>query len=840
MTAALKTIMRNIIFLTLCLVSTLALRGQSFEYMGLNYTINNSTTNECTLTGAADKSISTLDVPAYAIYLRTEADGQTTEVRCPVTTIGYSAFINSDQLEKVTMADNVRVLEVSAFEACDLLEEVQLSDNIESIGNFALRSLPMLSEIKLPRELKTLGYMSIASNAALSKIIFNDKLETIGRSAFEGNWALKEIILPGSIQRLCVQAFAACGNLKNVTFMGSIPTIEASAFNGCDKLESVHVPDLNTWLKMGFTNHEANPLWTARNLFFGDEKATDILIPGSFETVPPYSFVNSTIENVILEDGVKIIGYNAFHNCSELKSIDLGNTLEEIGSQAFSHCTSLENLTIPKTVHTINPYFLEYCENLKTLNWKGYIENIGGGGFGCLYSLKDLVIDNLSDWCRQNFPLADDSNPVKYAGTVTLNGQRITDLVIPDDVVSVGTSIFYAASELRSVVIPNHVKKLGSYAFFCCGHLNNVSIGNSIKSIDLGDVFYGCGSVFSLRFEDGTEPIVVTQATGWNEMSSLCSLYIGREITTTIFPLGLRLIEISKDLRNIGSIDYKANTNISFIQSFASEPPVMEEFSEEQYKKVKVLVPLGSREKYKETDVWKNFANIEECNPINFQDATIKFEQETYPIGYNQTIEIPFEITPSIIPHKDILVNTSSYSLQASIGEKGNLIVSGQAGTITLTIPYNGASATINIERLPTPQNISIVPDEIELAVGESIDVDVIVTPENAYPSEYEWVNQSSWNKYVSIEGNTVTALAPGKTTIYVEIKASSNAYRKQGSCKVTIDEASGVDETTLENNDSIEVYNLNGFKVGNSANDLAPGLYIIKQHGKRTKITVK
>lgn len=460
--------MRKVTLLTLCLVAYMTVRGQNFEYQGLNYSITNATTNECTLTGPVDPEISVLDVPAYAIYYRTAAGGQTEQVKCPVVSIGRGAFRDKDKLVKVTMADNVRQLSDQAFQNCDMLEEIQLSDNIESIGSSALSSLPMLTKIVLPRELKILGYSALSSNTVLREIVFNNKLETLDRYVFRGNKALKEITLPASLKSMGERSFADCDALRKVSFLGPAETIGYWVFEGCSKLAEVHAPDLKAWMGMGFSNEESNPLYYAKDLYLGGEKVTDLTIPGTYGTVAQYAFIHSTVETVRLENGITSLGYKSFQGCESLRSIELGNTLETIGGSSFGYCTALESLIIPESVKTTGTYILERCGNLKSITWEGCIDNIGEYGFGYLTSLEEVVIKDLSAWCRQNFPQHGNCNPVGYAGTVTLNGKRLTDLVIPEDVEQVGSAIFYCATELKSVVIPDHVKSIGTYAFFCC------------------------------------------------------------------------------------------------------------------------------------------------------------------------------------------------------------------------------------------------------------------------------------------------------------------------------------------------------------------------------------
>lgn len=107
---------------------------------------------------------------------------------------------------------------------------------------------------------------------------------------------------------------------------------------------------------------------------------------------------NGKEENVIIPEGVKIIGNLAFSVISHvgrydenyyLKSVTLPNTVEEIGEQAFWHCpslrqiqwgdnvrvigraafleTALEEVVIPNSVQKIGEYAFSQCRKLKSI-----------------------------------------------------------------------------------------------------------------------------------------------------------------------------------------------------------------------------------------------------------------------------------------------------------------------------------------------------------------------------------------------------------------------------------------------------------------------------------------
>ena len=60
-----------------------------------------------------------------------------------------------------------------------------------------------------------------------------------------------------------------------------------------------------------------------------------------------------TDNEVIIPDGVKRIGKEAFYDCENLTSITIPNGVTSISDKAFQLCTGLASITIPDSVTSI-------------------------------------------------------------------------------------------------------------------------------------------------------------------------------------------------------------------------------------------------------------------------------------------------------------------------------------------------------------------------------------------------------------------------------------------------------------------------------------------------------
>ena len=207
--------------------------------------------------------------------------------------------------------------------------------------------------------------------------------------------------------------------------------------------------------------------------------------------------LSSNINYVIFEANLESIGNYAFQNLKSLEGIGLPNSVTSIGNFAFFRCTGLTEIVIPEGVTSIGSSAFFYCSGLTSVSLPSSVTSIGGAAFSGCSNLNSInYLGTIEQWCAIEFSNAS-SNPTYFTHTLNIQGEEITNLVIPEGVTSIGKYAFSDCSGLTSVSLPSSVTSIGKYAFYGCSGLTEIVIPEGVTSIG-SNAFYNCTNLTSL------------------------------------------------------------------------------------------------------------------------------------------------------------------------------------------------------------------------------------------------------------------------------------------------------------------------------------------------------
>ena len=450
-----------------------------------------------------------------------------------VTQIGEEAFHYCSSLTTVTMPNSIRTIGQLAFGVCSSLTSVDISNNVTHIEERAFISCFGLTKITIPESVISIGnrafvncqslegfYGKYASDdnrclivdgvlnsfapAGLIEYTIPDGATTIGRSAF---WWYSETTGKESI-------------LESVTIPDSVTSIGNSAFNKCSSLKEVYckptTPPTGGSLMFNYNATDRKIYVPAASVEAykaadGWSDYADYIVGYDFEkgeVIKVYSEISYTSSDgaVVEPYATDVFGANIVSNTYENGQgvITFDNEVTRIGEQAFYDCATLTSISIPSTISEMNKNAFSGCKNLKRVD-----------------------ISDLSAWCRIAFKYSTVSSPLYNSADLYLNGEILTDLVIPSDITVLNFGAFYGCTSLKSVTIPSHVTSIGKSAFCKCTSLTNVTMENGVTT--LGDsVFANCSGLAEITIPQSVTKIGVNTFSS----TSLKSVTIPNSVTS--------------------------------------------------------------------------------------------------------------------------------------------------------------------------------------------------------------------------------------------------------------------------------------------------------------------
>ena len=460
-----------------------------------------------------------------------------------VETIGKYAFYGCSSLQDMFIPNSVKSIEPYTFYNCNGINKLNISENVTSIGDHAFYGCSGIDNLIIPNQTERIGSYAFSNCKGLKKINIPDSVTTMGKGAFSSDnnsMNISELHIGSGLKAISEETFKNCNQLTYVIVPNTVERIGSRAFFGCNKLTEITLPFVGTSrdatgysCSFGYIFDYNTSDYVSSSFFDGNFAPGYGYETGSATTHGApyyYSFsVPSSLKTVTITDADQI-GKGAFHQCTNISKIVLNDGITSIGDYAFYN----------------NPWYNNLTDEFVTIGDNVLIKY---NGTKSSVTIPDTV--------------------KHIAGGVFKNNSKISEVVLPNELLSIGDNAFKGTA-LSTVTIPRSVTKIGTNAFPSCNlKVYQPSAGynyNSSNKTVLNDSYTkGNDTFYYIITSDDTAEIIGCETTS-------TELTVPEEIDGyTVSSIGdygfakcstLKSITIPKNIKTIGKYAFNGCTGL--------------------------------------------------------------------------------------------------------------------------------------------------------------------------------------------------------------------------------------------------------------------------------------
>ena len=279
--------------------------------------------------------------------------------------------------------------------------------DVTGIGQQAFVSL-LVDSIVLPPSVTTMSGWAFQNCNKLTYVNLPAMLEQIPQGCFSGCISLSKIKLPDGITKIGNEAFQRCNGLTDFDFPATLREVGTNAFSGCQNLERI------------VFNGPLDKIWY--DAFAWCTKLKEVEFNGAIRNLNGFASCTS-LEKVVLPEGLQTIESGVFKNCTSLKEIAIPLTVREMGQSVFDGCSSLKEVVLPAAMPYMLHWIFQNCTSLERLTIGEGLKGIGTNALNGCSSLRHIVVR-----CQQPPSYSDKAFPQEI-----LDMFEQAELVVPED-----------------------------------------------------------------------------------------------------------------------------------------------------------------------------------------------------------------------------------------------------------------------------------------------------------------------------------------------------------------------------------------------------------------------
>lgn len=173
---------------------------------------------------------------------------------------------------------------------------------------------------------------------------------------------------------------------------------------------------------------------------------------------------NTSIKNIVIEDGIQIIGNYAFSGLRGLESISIPESVTKIGAVSFFFCDNLTNFDFPQNLTEIGYCAFAFSGNVENIEIPAKVTKVDFGlsGFKNITFARGSQLTTIPNKCFAE--------------------AQVQTIELPESLTSIGDEAF-AQTSVKKIVINSENVTLGNDVFK--DYIGDAGIGNDLSNLKI-------------------------------------------------------------------------------------------------------------------------------------------------------------------------------------------------------------------------------------------------------------------------------------------------------------------------------------------------------------------
>lgn len=352
-------------------------------------------------------------------------------------------------------------------------EETEETEEEETVSRTTSRAAGTAKTAETGSYGENITYAFDASTGVLNLSGSGDMMDTTGTSTDWPFYSFKDqitaVVVGDGITSIGNYAFYRCGSLQSISLPAGVTSIGRRAFFDCTALSQIEIP--------------AGVTAIGEAAFFECTSLTEIQLPVGITVLEEAVFENcSKLQQITVPENVTEIKERAFHNCYALEQVSLPVGLQKIGTSAFFDCWALSEIVLPGSVTEMGNYVFNQCYAMKKAVFSAGLSVVPAYTFANCKTLAEVELPK----------------GIQEIGENAFCGCSLTEIVLPEGVISVGKTAFANCENLEKVTLPSSISVIGENAFQNTAYAESLSNTEFVIAGSLLYQYNGNGTVVTI------------------------------------------------------------------------------------------------------------------------------------------------------------------------------------------------------------------------------------------------------------------------------------------------------------------------------------------------------